>query len=165
MKLIIAMTLITMTLQINAQDSDTHVSVNGMEVNWRHQKNKIIFEVKAPTEGWVTVGFNETQAITGAYLLMGRVREMQPEVVEHVTLSPGNYKPISKKNDQCRLTVIEGKETKNSTNITFSVESGPDCQYQKILKKGMSYWMVLAYSVDDDFQHHSIMRTAVRVVL
>jgi|GEM_PF-4676081 len=51
MKLIIAMTLITMTLQINAQDSDTHVSVNGMEVNWRHQKNKIIFEVKAPTEG------------------------------------------------------------------------------------------------------------------
>ncbi|NJM94214.1 MAG: hypothetical protein HC842_05730 [Cytophagales bacterium] len=64
-----------------------------MTASWHYAEGRIYLEMSAPTTGWVAVGFNQSDQLSGAYLLMGRVRGQQAEVVEHFTSAPGSYSP------------------------------------------------------------------------
>ena len=52
--------------------------------------------MKAPTDGWIAVGFNTHSGIKGAYLLMGNIINKKVNLIEHYTISPGKYSAISK---------------------------------------------------------------------
>lgn len=138
---------------------------NRMEVSWHYQNGRIYFEMIAPTEGWITIGFNTKQGTTGASLLMGRVVNGETEVVEYYTKSPGNYVPITNFGFKSKVENISGTEENRITTITFSLPTKAHSKYQKDLFEGNQYTLILAYSRDDDFQHHSIMRTSKQVKL
>lgn len=138
---------------------------NKMQVSWQYQKNRIFFEMSAPTDGWVTIGFNTTKNMTGAYLLMGRVKNTKAEIVEHFTISQGNYKPVQSLGAQIQVDDVEGIQKEKNTLLSFSLPVEANSEYQKNLSEGNKYVMILAYSLADDFQHHSIMRTSINVKL
>ena len=167
LKQIVAITLL-LTLTINCQSQQKMmqtISKNRVNVHWHYQGDRIYFEMSAPTDGWVTIGFNQSTGIQGAYLLMGNVINGQTNLVEHYTLSAGNYQPIKKLNGQVQVKDIEGVEKGNKTTIKFSLPILAASKYQKDLSKGSEYVMILAYSQADDFQHHSMMRTSMKVKL
>lgn len=148
------------------QEKENGIEKNGMQVQWRFEGAKLIIKMTAPTYGWVTVGFNKTQSITGAHLFMGRVSRNRPEVVEHRTLSPGNYKPITALGEEISVSEISGFETDDLTTIKFSIDlESTNAQYRKYLFAGNTMWMILAFSQDDDFGHHSTMRTSNKINL
>jgi hypothetical protein len=149
------------TLTTDAQPKMRHIMLNGVEVNWHFTNDRIFLEMTAPTTGWVTVGFNESIGITGAYLLMGRVVNNTPELVEHHTVSPGNYKPIPIRS----VKDISGSEKNGFTTINFSLPIQPKGSKQKELFVGRELIIILAYSREDDFQHHSAMRTSIKIKL
>ncbi|RMA56744.1 DOMON domain-containing protein [Ulvibacter antarcticus] len=163
--IIITLLIASLSSILLGQEHLNNIKKHGMEIQWYFDQDTIQFTMAAPTNGWVTIGFNETNSITGAYLLMGRVRQNIAEVVEHFTLSPGNYKPINSLDDHILVNNVSGVESNNTTTISFSVEVSSACKYQKELSVGKSYWMIIAYSLEDDFQHHSIMRTSVHITL
>ena len=138
---------------------------DGMAVSWHFDDTNIHFEMSAPTSGWVTIGFNEASGIKYSYLLMGNVVNGKAYVVEHFSQSPGNYSPIENLGGTVQVWNISGQEEKGSTTIEFTLPIGRPTAYQKELLKGKKYHMIMAYSVDDDFQHHSIMRTSVEIQL
>ena len=90
----------------------------------------------APTTGWLTIGINEKDQISGAYLLMGRVVFKTAELVEHVTLSPGNYKPITSLGEKQLVKDISGTELSSTTSIAFSLPVTSTMKYHKNLSKG-----------------------------
>jgi hypothetical protein len=141
------------------------VEKNGMLMRWYYQHDSIHLEVRAPTRGWVTVGFNEKESMSGAYLLMGRVRNGRAEVVEHYTHSSGNYQPITTLGESSLISTVEGEELDHTTVIRYAIPIHPPTRYRKDLAPGNSYFMTLAFSREDDFQHHSMMRTSVNVTL
>jgi hypothetical protein len=141
------------------------IEKNGMVVTWQFEKDLIHFQMSAPTTGWVTIGFNESSTIKNAYLLMGRVLNGKTEVVEHFTLSPGKYKPITELGGKTMVNHISGQERAGTSTIKFSLPMGMLSKYQKQLIKDRKYHMIMAFSREDDFQHHSIMRTSVEVQL
>ncbi|MGB0983993.1 MAG: DOMON domain-containing protein [Saprospiraceae bacterium] len=141
------------------------IDKNGMKVSWHFENERVYFEVSAPTNGWVTIGFNQNSEIQGAYLLMSNVIQDRVNVVEHYTISAGNYKPITELGSVAKVENIKGKEVGDSTQIAFSLPVGALSKYQKDLKPNMDYFMILAYSRADDFQHHSMMRTHIKVTL
>lgn len=145
--------------------SNGEVSANKMAVKWHYLNDRIYFDMQAPTNGWVTIGFNTTANMSGAYLLMGRVTQNKAEVVEHYTQSPGDYKSFSKLGLDGNVQDIIGVETIGSTHIKFSLPIKSANKCARNLQKGLSYVMTLAYSQEDDFQHHYIMRTAVNIKL
>ena len=138
---------------------------NGMTVKWEHMDNRIYFEMEAPNNGWVTIGFNTSSATKGSYLLMGNITDNKPNVVEYYTLSAGNYQPISILGGHPKVENIEGKEVNNKTTLRFSLPTNPASIYAKNLNKGSEYIMLIAYSQSDDFQHHSSMRTSIKIKL
>jgi DOMON domain len=163
--IIIACSMLTF-LSCRAQQKNMQtISQNGMTVTWYHQNERIYFGVSAPTEGWVAIGFNFSDDIKGTYLLMGNVINDKPNVVEHYTVSAGNYKPLTAFAVLSQVQHIEGAENKNNTVLNFSIPVKAKSKYQKDLSPGLKYVLHIAYSRKDNFQHHSMMRTTVNISL
>jgi hypothetical protein len=147
------------------KESMKHLTKNGMNVQWHYRNERVFFEMSAPTEGWVTIGFNITLGTEGAYLLMGNVVNGKPAVIEHYTISAGNYKPITSLGAPANVQDVKGSETNTSTTLNFSLPIKATSNYQRDLTEGSQYTMIIAYSQEDDFQHHSIMRTSISIKL
>lgn len=141
------------------------VSKNGLTVTWKYVEDRIYFDMQAPTDGWVAIGFNTGSGMTGAYLLMGRVTKGKAEVVEHYTTSPGNYKPITVHGAEAQVADVSGIEKGKNSQLSFSLPVNAMSKYQRDLSPGSNYTCILAFSRDDDFQHHSMMRTSAEVEL
>lgn len=167
MKKSILFTLIlTFSMSCIAQENNGNsISKNKMKVIWQYKNDRIHFEMSAPTDGWVTIGFNATSGTKGAYLLMGNIEKGKPKIVEHYTINPGNYKTISSLGETPQVNDVSGEATPNRSVLKFSVPIKAETQYQKDLSEGKEYTMIIAYSQEDDFQHHSIMRTSIHVKL
>lgn len=162
--LIICMAMLSVC-QFHQKPNMKEISKNNMTVKWEIEQGLIYFEMEATTEGWVAVGFSECSSLTGTYLLMGRVKDGKPEVVEHHTSKPGSYKPIVQYGIASQITNISGTETGNFTRLKFSIPIKATSKYHKELLTGSKWTLLMAYSLDDEFQHHSIMRTSVDIKL
>jgi hypothetical protein len=163
--ILIACSMLTFLACRAQQKNMQTISQNGMIVTWYHQNERIYFGISAPTEGWVAIGFNFSDDIKGTYLLMGNVINDKPNVVEHYTVSAGNYKPIKAFAVPSQVQHIEGVENNNNTVLNFSVPVKAKSKYQKDLSPGLKYVLHIAYSREDDFQHHSMMRSTVNISL
>ncbi|MFT5819377.1 MAG: hypothetical protein ACI8ZM_000600 [Crocinitomix sp.] len=159
--------LIILSLIVYSDQSnwDKEINKNEMSVSWKYKEDRVHFEMAAPTTGWVTIGFNTTAGMSKAYLLMGRVVKGNAEVVEHCTSSPGNYKTITALGAQSSVKNISGTEADKQTTLQFSLPVQAKNKFARHLTKGTEYVMTLAYSREDDFQHHSTMRTSINVKL
>jgi hypothetical protein len=159
--------IICIALLFIIQESDPmkEIKKNNMSVKWKIEKDIIHFEMQAPTEGWVAIGFNETASLTGTYLLMGRIRDGRAEVMEHYTDKPGSYRPISDYGISSRTKAITGTESGDFTRLKFSLPVAAASKYHKELLPGTKWTLLLAFSLADDFQHHSIMRTSLEIKL
>lgn len=165
-KSILVTLILAFSMGCTAQkDSDKTISKNNMKVSWHYESGRILFEMMAPNDGWVTIGFNTTSGTKGAYLLMGNIVKGKPNVVEHYTISPGNYKTLNSLGEAPQVKDIKGNENSLGTTLKFSLPLKAKNKYQKDLSEGSEYTMIIAYSQEDDFQHHSIMRTSVNVKL
>lgn len=158
------MTLLTIT-QVQSQKNMKEVRKNNMIVKWKIEKEQIHFEMEAPTDGWVAIGFNKTTSLAGTYLLMGRIKDGKAEVVEHYTEKSGTYKPITNYGIPNQIIGIIGDEKQNITKLYFSIPTKKASKYHKQLLPNTKWTLLLAYSLDDDFQHHSVMRTSVEIKL
>ncbi|PCE66630.1 DOMON domain-containing protein [Sediminicola luteus] len=141
------------------------VQVKNMTVHWSHETERVNFVIQAPTQGWVAIGFNEKPGLSGTYLLMGRINGHKVEIVEHFTLRPGDYRPLTTFGAPISVSETAGHENEKLSTVRFSLPHQPKSPYQKNLKPGKSYHLLLAYSQEDDFKHHSIMRTSIQITL
>ncbi len=157
---------ITAPIAMCGQKGETQSAVHAdMAVEWSEEEGKMVFALVAPSLGWLTIGFDDDNSIEGAYLIMARVRSGKTEVVEHFTSSPGEYRPITELGGKALVEDIEGREEGGKTYVSFSLPLGEKTEYQKALQVGGEYFLIIAYSRDDDFQHHSITRTSIQIKL
>lgn len=157
--------IINADAQTSVSPNGNRVEENGMIVSWSYEGDRIWFEMEAPTTGWVAIGLNEKPALPGSYLLMGRIASGRTEVVEHYTLALGDYQPLSALGAEITIETVSGQEVQGISQIRFSLPLSPGNSYAKELSAGFAYTMHMAYSREDDFQHHSMMRTAIKVKL
>ncbi|MEQ9301728.1 MAG: DOMON domain-containing protein [Cyclobacteriaceae bacterium] len=131
-----------------------------LQVNWRASDGQVHFDLTAPTAGWVAIGLNSGDELTGTYLIMTRVVEGQAEVVEHKVMSPGVYRPFHELGAETAVSNVHGSERKGNTTVSFSLPELNASPLAMPMQEGQSYMLLMAYSISDDFQHHSIMRTS-----
>ncbi len=166
MKLLFANFALVLTLACAAQEKELKVvKKNGMIVQWYYANNRIHLEMEAPTDGWVAIGFHEEASLTGAYLIMGAVVQGAVTVAEHYTHRLGSYQSIKSLDGTDWVEMPDGDETAQKTRIAFSLPLRSPDSYRKSLQPGQSYRLTLAYSQEDDFQHHSMMRISLPVTL
>ncbi len=166
MKYLLIIITALMTTPAIAQSANVKtIAKNRMTVNYTHHGDMISFDLSAPTTGWIAIGFNEHRGIVGSHLIMCRIVDGKPEVVEHYTISAGKYKPIIDLGGKSAISNIKGEQDNGTTNVSFDIVTSTIDQYHKDLSEGKEYYIMLAYSLSDDFQHHSIMRTNIKSIL
>ena len=163
--IIIILIQVLTTTMANGQSSHQSITQNGMTVSWSFDKENIVIEMEAPTQGWIAIGFNETSELTNTYLIMGAVTNGKAEVKEHHVFKPGDYQSFEAIGEPESITEVSGSQTSHSTSIQFSLPTSSFFQYSKTLKPNTEITMLIAYSQKRDFQHHSIMRTSINVKL
>jgi hypothetical protein len=139
-------------------------SAIGMTFEWRVQGDMLHGRMRAPTRGWVAVGFNHRPTLDGTRLVMGYVRDGATVVEEHVAAPPVHHR----KRDlgwKEGLGQVSGTEDARSTFIEFTLALDTGEPRDVALVPGRTYHLTLAWSHEDDLQHHSAMRTAVDVTL
>jgi hypothetical protein len=146
-----------------ARDLPRLASAAGVEFRWALQDGRLLHGcMRARTHGWVTVGFNTRPALDGARLVMGRVVDGRAELEVH-RAEPPRHERIAGADGAVRL--VGGAQEDGFTRLCFVMPLGQIDGADVALAAGATTHLVLAWSHERDFDHHSADRGAVSVVL
>lgn len=134
------------------------VEVNDMKFSYLVDRDSIYVTLRAPTLGWVGVGFNNQNNIVGSDLLLFHIIDGETEVLDMYVAGLGNPKEDERNGGEMSIRSIKGIEKNEFTQVTFSRAMDTADLYDFAHQKGKSFWLILAYSLHDNFSHHSRMR-------
>ena len=140
-------------------------SIDGMKVTWYRDEADWVFEATAQTEGWVAVGFNTRNDIVGSNLIMGAVSAEVPRLADHFVVGIGDHQSVAQLGGTPQVNLLEASEKEGQTMIRIRLAADAHDEFHHDLRSGESIYLILAYSVDDDFDHHSRLRQHVQVTL
>lgn len=136
------------------------ITLRGMTFAWAYANTQLHIALRAPTRGWVAIGFNQRNQLAGTNLIMGAIL---PNGTVHVQdryiMRAGLHRAKAELGAHDRVGNAWGIENRNTTDIRFSLPITANDRYSYTLARGQQWHVLLAYSVDDDFMHHSRMRT------
>ena len=141
------------------------VERNGMLVSWEEKGEWLEVEVSAPTQGWLAIGFNTEDGLEGTNLIMVAVRGKEVQLSDRYILKAGDHRALSDLGVGERLEILSGEENASGSRISFRIPKLSQDNYHKSLLPGSSFYMLMAYSREDDFMHHSMMRTSVQITI
>jgi DOMON domain len=157
---------ISESFSLQAQQRDfKSTTVQGMTFQWRFDKDHLQCKATAPTNGWVAIGFNTNDELSGTNLIMGAVTQAVITMDDRFIIKQGDHKSIIELGGSDALTHRYGKEENNTTSISFSIPLSVNDKFHHNLVEGKEYYVLMAFSQEDDFQHHSMMRTTIKIKL
>jgi hypothetical protein len=137
-------------------------SAAGVEFRWALDGRLLHGCMHARTRGWVTVGFNTQPTLDGARLVMGRVQGGKAQVEVH-RAQPPRHARIAGADDV--VGISGGAQQAGVTRVCFVMPLDPIDPADVMLVAGAPTHLLLAWSHESDFDHHSADRGAVNVQL
>ena len=150
--------------QENALTAQQHFQAGKMNAQIEMQSDSLDIILEAPTKGWLAVGFNEKNDIVKSDLIQARVRAGKVEIEDQYVTGIGQHPTDRSLGGGHNVRIVSGTETDRHTQIhlRLPLSSGDAYDFDHLQQK--KYWVILAYSIDDDFQHHSTRRQHNRLV-
>lgn len=141
------------------------IAINGMSVSWKIEGEQARIVMTAPTSGWVAIGFNTTGELAGTNLLMGCVADGKALLSDRYIVTPGDHRSVGELGGTPAARLLSGSEDIASTRIEFLLSLHATDRWHHTLQAGQTYTLLLAFSREDDFAHHSMMRTSTTITL
>lgn len=153
---ILILTLLMAPIVLLAQRGPLHVG--GMEMTYQVTDDSISISLMAPTSGWVGIGFNTEDNIEGSDLLLFHVKDDQIHGKDMFVKGFGDPREDSSLQGHTSFRILGGSEAAQKTQVQFRIplNSQDPFDFKHTLSK--SFWLILAYSNHDEFDHHSRMR-------
>lgn len=139
-----------------------------MRFEWQVVDDRLAVRLAAPTTGWVLVGFNDRPGLDGARLFFTRVRAGRVEAEAHRTdfrFPAPFHQRIAAHGGVEDFRDLAGEIRDGVTRTRFTVPLVPNGARHVPLSPGKRVYVILAWSVSDDFDHHSRMREAAWITL
>ena len=140
------------------------VSTNRMEASFEYVKPSMKVTLTAPNKGWFLIGFNSDAGLENARLVFVRVVDNMVELEEHRTSFkfPMPYHQINQENTH-RIHLVEYTSDERRSSVTFTFAAQSQNTTQIDMRKEQPLYITLAYSNEVDFNHHSVMRTTIKI--
>lgn len=146
-----------------ARDLPRLASAAGVEFRWALEDNRLLHGcMRARTHGWVAVGFNTQPTLDGARLVMGRVVGGAVQVEVHRAEPPRHGRIAGSEH---AVRAVGGAQETGVTRVCFVMPLGQIDPSDVALAAGSLTHLVLAWSHERDFDHHSADRGAANVLL
>jgi hypothetical protein len=149
-----------------AAGSETVLDTN-WSVGWQFMGNEIEFTLKAPTSGWVSIGFNPSNGMKDAEYILGYVQEGNTVVRQDFGTGRFSHKAVTDLGWKESIAVVSGSEEGSVTTIVFRLPLQWGESYGTVFKEGQTYKVLLAYGPDnrDNFTSKHRKRTTFSVTL
>ncbi|MCB0641506.1 MAG: hypothetical protein KDC44_07690 [Phaeodactylibacter sp.] len=131
------------------------ITQNGVTLYYELQPDSIEIELFAPTQGWLAIGFNREDAIVGADLLQFAVTSEGLRAEDQFVRKP----QVHPRDTEQNLRILSFREDQQGTMVRFKIpmRSGDPQDFEH--QTHAPFFLILAYSAADDFQHHSRFRS------
>ena len=149
----------------NSPNPDNFFVIDGMDVAWEYDGDLLTFKLHSPYQGWVALGFNQANDIVNTNLVMGAVSEQGVAMEEFYVVSFGNPQPVASLGGHPAVQRYLGLEDASGTSFEFTIDTRSRDGFHYDLHEGQKVWLICAYSLADDFGHHSIMRRHLEITL
>ncbi len=148
-------------------DGYKQVSAKEVEVRWKVDDEHLMFEISAPTTGWVSIGFNPSRVMKDADFIFGFVQGSEVVVTDQFgngTFSHIRDTEMGGSND---IVEFDGSESSGRTRISFTIPIDSGDQYDSVLTPGQEHTVLIAYGPDgaDNFGKKHIERAQVKLKL
>ncbi len=157
------------TKQDNQSTMMKRVQDSGVIFEWRTTATHLQGCMQAQSTGWITVGFNTQPTLDGARLVMGRVdarANAKSSLIEiHQAMPPRHEMRHSSAMKSEVIQLISSEQRGGLTRICFRMALAASYTGDVALSVGKPVHLILAWSHERDFQHHSAQRGAVNTVL
>lgn len=144
--------------------AEKEVDLDGVSFRWQHQDNLLIGKLSAPTNGWIAVGFSNGPGIADTYFIMASVAEDPQRFEERYAIVPDHLR-ISELGWPEKAALTSGESSGGSSTVTFTMPSQGPVGSGISLEAGNKVYLMLAWSRDADFAHHSAWRRHLPVSL
>ncbi|WKN44533.1 DOMON domain-containing protein [Tunicatimonas pelagia] len=133
------------------------VTVSNITFQYRLHADSLEIQVSAPTHGWVAVGFHNDAKLIGNDLLMFSVIDGMVVYQEYIR-NWNDHPEDTALGGENSIDVIGYLEDETSTTVKFKIPINSGDSFDTIHQPNRDFYLLLAYSVEDDFNHHSMVR-------
>ena len=121
--------------------------------------------VSAETKGWVAVGFNPTNKMKDANIIIGYVKNGKLSIRDDYGVSVMSHKADTTLKGKNSILKSAGKEQNGITTLEFTIPLSSGDSFDRKLIAGNKYRVLLAYGKRDNFTSYHKYRAAVEIIL
>lgn len=147
-----------------AEKTERRVQLDATTFAWRHQGDRLYGDLSAPAEGWLAVGFNDEPTLKGTRFVIGAVDANAVRAELHIA-DPPHHQPIEALGGLSDIRNLQGRRENGRSLLAFSLPHRSTDRFAVDLMPGRSIHLMLAWSNEPDFAHHSAWRRHVDVIL
>lgn len=149
--------------ETEASGGEKTVEAGEFTLSWSVENENAVFTLKAPTEGWVAVGFHPERMMKDANLIIGYVENGTASVRDDFGDWYTSHSSDRSQGGSDDVTNVSGTENAGSTTISFTLPLDSGDQYDQPLVPGEKVDIIFAYGSSDDFTslHESTEKTTV----
>jgi DOMON domain len=137
----------------------------GMFVSWDFLDDEIIFSVRYPGQGWAAIGFNTQDSLAQTNLVMMAPGKGAARISDRTILRPGEHVAVTVAGGRNHARLLAYAQEKNHSVVRLAIRTSPDDALHFSLHKGSRIYLLIAWSHEQDFAHHSAFRTTLAVHL
>lgn len=145
-------------------DDRRSVADDGVTFTWHHQAGRLRGTLSAPSAGWIAVGFNEARSLRNTWFVIASVASKPMRVEEHIALVP-DHRNIEDLGITPSIDHVSGFYREGRSQLEFSLPHALPKRPALRLEPGTKIHMMLAWSHEPDFNHHSAWRRHYDLVL
>ncbi len=138
------------------------ITIDRITFTWKPEGGNLNATVKAPTTGWVAVGFDPAVAMKDANLIIGYVKNGQVFIRDDYGSELTGHDADVNGGGQDNVTNKSGKEEEGVTEISFTIPLDSGDERDRKLVVGQTHKVLLAYGPNgaDNFTTQHRIRTA-----
>ena len=126
------------------------VTIDKMSLDWSVVGDTLAVKIAAPTTGWVGIGFNPSDMMKDANIIIGYVKDGAVEISDDFGTGATSHAPDDRKGGTSNVTVVGGSEVGNTTTLEFTIplKSGDD--KDGVIDPNADTKVMVAYGPDRD---------------
>ena len=140
-----------------------NIRLGDMDCQYEIVGTDLIISLSAPTNGWLAIGFNDENNIVGSDLIMMCVKFGKVQFEDQYVKGTGDNPLDTSLGGQSNIEILAFSEANGQTNISLKRPLVTKDKFDFKHQTDKDFWLILAYSVSDDFDHHSIMRKHAKI--
>ena len=133
-----------------AADYAHTLEAKNMTVFWTLEGDQVHMQLSAETTGWVAIGIDPENAMGGADIIMGAVKNGKVKIVDHYADAKRGHSPDERLGGSNHVINPEGSETDGVTTISFTLSVAAAEEWDKPIHTDKMTRTMIAYGTGRD---------------